>query len=477
RKLPLMVTDRESALTSYLVVPFFWLFGVGTFTMRLMPVLGSALTLVLSYFLGKALFGRPAGVIAALLLATTPSYIFFSRQGLDANTVMAVMSTGSLLCLLAWHRHGQKRYLWLAALLVGLGIAIKILFLWYVAAIAVLALLFHPTANMFALARRVFRLRLRLAVAWPLVAAVPFLAIGAWMPIYYNVRTHGTWTLLRNNLSSTADGVNNAAYIDNLRTRIEGLTRLLDGGLFWYLGGVFRNPVLSWAFGGAILLSLLLMAIPGARRHWRPFALIVGLIAVIMLLSPFSTSNLTPTHLFILFPLPQLLIGASLWAAMRYLPIRPLLTAAAVALVALLAAWNVRADIQYHQALARSGGILNHSDAIGDLARYLDAKREIPSYSMDWGIRSGVQLLTQGRVDPLELFMYAPEPNQTFKDWTWGTLGKPEAIFIFHSKEATTYARYDAFLELAKMRGRTVQLEYTARQHDNIPIYQVYLVR
>jgi hypothetical protein len=93
--LPLMVMDYVGPVNTYALLPFFAVVGIDPFSIRLMTVTGGALTLVLTYLFGKAIFPWQVAALSTLLLAVHPSYIFYVRQGIHVTSVMTVMSMGS----------------------------------------------------------------------------------------------------------------------------------------------------------------------------------------------------------------------------------------------------------------------------------------------------------------------------------------------------------------------------------------------
>ncbi|MCX6021002.1 MAG: hypothetical protein NTZ05_04585, partial [Chloroflexi bacterium] len=135
RQLPLMAMDYVGAVHTYAAAPFFAWFGVGAVPLRLMTVAGGALTVALTFVLGRMLFGSAAGALAALLLAVHPSFIFYVRQGVHVSSLLSVMTVGSLVGLWHWRRTGSVPALLVGSFLLGLGLWTKILFLWHITAL------------------------------------------------------------------------------------------------------------------------------------------------------------------------------------------------------------------------------------------------------------------------------------------------------------------------------------------------------
>jgi predicted membrane-bound mannosyltransferase len=109
---PLMVVDYIGATNVALAVPFLAIGGNNVVTLRLLPVLLSAFGLVLLYLLAREWYNRRVAVIAFLLLAVNPSFVFWSRQGIFVTSTIIPLSLGAVLCLARWQRGGGRGYLW-----------------------------------------------------------------------------------------------------------------------------------------------------------------------------------------------------------------------------------------------------------------------------------------------------------------------------------------------------------------------------
>ncbi|MDO8691685.1 MAG: hypothetical protein Q7R39_17055, partial [Dehalococcoidia bacterium] len=134
-------------------------------------------------------------------------------------------------------------------------------------------------------------------------------------------------------------------------------------------------------------------------------------------------------------------------------------------------------DLQYHGALAETGGWMAHSDGVYRLAQALEQRGDPQPQAMDWGIKSSVQLLTQGRVNPQEVFEYQPEPDQTFFDLTYKAMQDTRRVYVFRAGDLTVYPRMDAFESLVTRLGKTSHLEETITQRDGRPLYLIYTAR
>lgn len=77
--------ENRSALFLYVLLPFQAAWGLNVWTTRLPAAVGGVLTVLLMYWVGRRLFGDPAGVLAAGLLAINPTHIQMSRWGHEAS--------------------------------------------------------------------------------------------------------------------------------------------------------------------------------------------------------------------------------------------------------------------------------------------------------------------------------------------------------------------------------------------------------
>jgi 4-amino-4-deoxy-L-arabinose transferase-like glycosyltransferase len=103
-----------------------WLEGgrIGEVTARLPAALAALAGLVLTYRLGDDLFGRRAGLLAALVLATSNLFFWYARQG-HPDQFLTMFVT--LACLGLWRvlgSSGVARSRWLAVAYVAMGLGV-----------------------------------------------------------------------------------------------------------------------------------------------------------------------------------------------------------------------------------------------------------------------------------------------------------------------------------------------------------------
>ena len=139
--------------------------------------------------------------------------------------------------------------------------------------------------------------------------------------------------------------------------------------------------------------------------------------------------------------------------------------------------FDLRVDIGYHRALTRTGGFDGYTEEIYQLAPYLEEKAA-PAVAMDWGIRNNVLFLTQGRVDPQEVFGFESleEPDIGFRERLLPHLAAPRTIYIFHSPEETIFERWGPFEALVAERGKGIRVEKVIPDRSGKQIFVVVRV-
>lgn len=495
RTYPVMTSDYQGVVSTYLVLPFFAILGVGTLAIRVMSISFGVAAIILTYFVGRALFNRTTGALAALLLAAMPAFVFWSRIGLYVVNEVVPIGLGSLLCLIAWRRKGSWGCLAGAMFLLGLGLSTKLLFLWFITSLvgtavilewkrigdAVRGVLRRPGSSASADGAGAHRPGVRL-MTLGLLSAGAF-ATGAFPFLLYNVQTRGTYLVLRANLVSTPHGVNNFDILNNILVEADALRVLLDGGYFWFLGGVFSNPVAPWAFAAlAAILATLVLRRQVDHRFLKGGVFVALMLALIFFQSCFTVSGLWPTHLLIALPFPQLLAGAALagaigWVRRRHASPSTLTLALSILLVVALVGFDLKTDVDYHTALARSGGYTTFSDGIYRLADYLEQNSIASPLAVDWGFKSSIQILTQGRVNPREIYGMTKQPDKEFRQRVAALIQDPTNVYIFHSNDGTAYqGRLAVLRDVASKAGLKVVLQKVIYHLDGKPLFRIYRV-
>jgi hypothetical protein len=499
-RLPLMVQDYIGALNVILAVPFLAIGGVNVVALRWLSLLTGALTLVVTWRVAWRLGGPLAASATALLLAVNPAFIFWSRQGVFVTNLTALIFMSALLTGLRWWELRRPRDLWLTAFLCGLGVYAKLLFVWAIGAMLVIACM----AWLLEARRSKQAARNPKPAASTLALTLVFFLVPLISLILFNLRTGGTLHSLFGNLGQSYYGVNNSAYLPNLLTRLGQLITLLRAEHLAYLGGPFTNALAPW-----LLLTLVLLAgvaaglnartrrvhqtgpgIPPLLRILAPLLLLALMIAQ----SAFTVSDLFITHYALLLPLIPLAGGLAFGALMgegHEGPEEGNFGAAgrgkgsasgilrAVAIIALVgwAGSDLVTDIRYHRALAATGGHGSHSDAIYAVAELLDRAKLTAPVALDWGLDAQIRYLTAGRVQPTEVFGYdsfdAPDPG--YAERMNKLLDNPGTLYLAHLPEYTIFReRVNTLADLAAKRGMTLRQRALYTERDGTPIIIMY---
>jgi len=475
RLLPLMTQDYIGAINTYAAIPFFLLLGINPISLRIMAVVIGLLTLWLTYRLAHLLYGPFVAVLAALLLAINPTFVFWSRQGVFVTSITAAIGLGSVLMWFRWWQTGARRHAIAGAFLLGLGLYAKFLFLWLIVALG-LALVVLNLHHWREFGRRL----LQVPIGWSVLA----FALGCAPLIIYNVQTGGTFRSVGNNLTTSYYGTNNLAFVPNLLERLNQFVAVLTGSHFWYLGGSYANWVNLFVFLAALGITLGILVIGRnrheARRVLFPFVVVAGL----LIASCATVSALWVTHFAVLVPWPTLAVAAAVGLLLPRQELR--VTQSRVNLLLVLplmvvgASWFIDAAnvIRYHRALSVSGGLGAHSDAVEDLARWLvaDERRRAPVVAMDWGITAPVAFLTLGEVTPLETFGYDWETDADFVARVEQFINEPATLYLWRAPDEVIFDRGDDFRRLYEPRGLEEDILEAFYERSGRPVLGVTLL-
>jgi hypothetical protein len=518
--LPLMVQDYIGSLNVALAVPFLAVGGVNVVALRWLPLLTGAGTLALAWLVAHKLRGPVAAAVTAGLLAVNPSFVFWSRQGIFVTNLTALLFMASLWAGLQWcatrqrrcklrqQRHcklrQQRRWLWLTALLWGLGLYAKLLFAWAIGALVVVALALlaaewfaqqrhsepqPPEQSPHPYGRSATPMRTQSKdTSWAtwLGAAICFLAPLTPL-IIFNIRTGGTLTSIFGNLGQSYYGVDNSAYLPNLATRLGQVVTLLRGDQFWYLGEAQANAWAAWLAAAVLAVGVIAWGIRLITHSWRTlpaFLLPLALLALAVAQSAFTVSDLFVTHFALLLPLIPLTAGLAVGETIENLRCaKPcfakiegrrwavVLTAVGVAISLAWLVTDLRSTLAYHRVLTLSGGAGTHSDAINGLADYLDTAPYRTPVALDWGLDAPLRFLTAGRVQPVEVFGYErlDAADEGFVGRIGPYLMDQNNVYLAHAPGQTVFqGRVEALEAAANSQGWLLlqQAWFTQRSGD-----------
>jgi hypothetical protein len=304
--------------------------------------------------------------------------------------------------------------------------------------------------------------------------------------LFFNWQSGGVWRALTEHLDTSYYGVANRDLLANLVVRSRQVVQTLEGRHFWYLGGLYGNPVAPW---------LALVSIGWGL--WRCHRLILGPLLLgltAFACSLFTISDLFITHYALLHPLFIGIVAVGLTGSGRSSrqdePSRKLAQSPAALptdrwpwlLALIIALWlgaDLTATARYHLALTRSGGLGDHSDVNYHLAYHLRYNGLGAPLALDWGFDAPVRYLSEGTVTPIEIFGYASPaaPDPAFGERLRSFLDNPDNIYLLHTPAATSFqGRRETFFAEVAHAGRQARLETTFAQRDGVPLVELWRV-
>lgn len=480
--LPVMVQDYIGALNVYLAMPVLWLSGIGVPNLRMVAVLTGLVALLMvertvttydAWYTGASTqqhlpLSLP-GLLAVTLLAASPSFVFWSRQGIFVTNLTQPLTFCCLWQGLRWLQRGQPRALLISAVMGGCALYAKLLAIWIIGPFVLLAGGWWLWQG--------YRQRWRPSLSFALIGGILVAFLLPLLPFaFFNWQSGGTWQAITGNLGTSYYGVENGALFANLAVRSQQLWQLLQGSQFWYLGGLYGNGLAPW---------LALVALLGG--FWRKPRRLVGPVALLLgalLCSLLTLSALFITHYALLQPLVIAVVALGVVTMVRNHGQAASLSPGRrqwllITLIGLWIVFDLRATLRYHTALARSGGLADHSDLSYHLAYYLQYNGLGAPIALDWGFDASVRYLSQGTVTPIEIFGYdspaAPDP--AFAQRLHLFLDNPNNLYLLHTAAATTFqGRREQFFAAIQQAGRQAHLETTFAQRDGTPLVELWRV-
>lgn len=472
--------EYETALESYILLPFFWLFGVNVIALRLVPILAGAVMLLFLYFFLKEFFDKKAASFSILLLIINSVFLLETKLGLNSASMFHWTGMAALWSLFRWYKGRKDRYLYWGIFLLGLGISIRVWFLWFVNGMIFSAMIFLKN----------IRLRLNKHFLKYNLWGIVFFCLGIFLFIFYNLdKGFPTIKFIITSFKQTTCGVDNSSYFHNLYWRLTYFIQFLNGSWplkyqgCWIertpLKYISTNPISFWFFTGCFIWLIVSTVIKKPIFSVKRVLFILMLFMAILFQSPFTLSSLGGPHLFVLFPLVQIITGAALADVLeRFRGNKIILTViSCIFLIFILLECNttIRNNYLYFE---RTGGTGNESDAVYPLARFFEDRKIYKPIVMDWGIYHNLIFLSQGKIIPYT-FRYVEDgkAKDKFIEDLRDTL-KDRYLYIFHSQEfANRPEVYPIFEDIAKVLKKDIKEEAVFYQRDNRPVFIIYSVK
>ncbi len=384
----LMVMSYIGTLKTLLYWPILRIFSPGPYTLRLPMVLAGALTILLFRLLARDMAGERAALVAAVLLATDPTFILSETFDWGPVALEHLLLVGG--CWLMARRSTAA-----GCFCFGLALWNKATFAWALAGLAAGALAAYGPE-----VRALLRDRRQVARAGGafLLGALPF--------VIYNV--HAPNATARSNVHLS---------LASLPAKVRQLEHAADGsGLSQFLVAEDwdGNPKPARSLAGWPRRSLfpyaIVLALAAVPLWWRTPGRRAATFAIVFCAVTFLAMAVTRDagaaihHSVLLWPLPHLLAGIGIAA------LRPRWLAPAIAMV--LIASNLLVTGRYIGQFERNGAFGKFTDAIYPLADYLAAQGDRTIYVIDWGIDYPLDFLLAGRLKIRQSYGYMTAPGE-----------------------------------------------------------------
>lgn len=464
-KVPVMLIPYIGTFKTLLCWPILRWCSPSAFTIRLPMVLVGSATIVLFFFLANSLAGRVAATMAAILLATDPTFLLTDTFDWGPVALEHLLLVGGCLAI-------ASRRSTLGCFLFGLALWNKATFAWALSGLAAAALVAYWPQCSQSLRDRRFVIRCALA----------FLA-GALPLLLFNLHRTGATLRATNGISTQDFGLK----LHELRAATDG------SGLFGYLAAedwTTPNPKSPASRSGRIALSLrdhlgefhsslfpyaIALAILAAPLWWRSPARRAGVFAVVFCTVTFLGMAITRGagtgihHTVLLWPLPHLLVGVALSA------LRPRWFASILAASFVIS--NLLVINQYLVQLDRNGAEGTFTDAIYPLSNALPQTANDSVYIADWGMYETLEFLHQGRL-PLHYFqglLALEHPSAAQFHALTKMIADPDGLFVTHVAAREMFKGVRGRIEAAGMSaGYSKHVIQTVSDSNGRPVFELW---
>ena len=430
RPFPVRNAAYLGSLKSQLLIPAFAAGGATVRVLRATTLSIALIALLLAMLWAARLFGNATAVIMGALVASDPSFYFYSQFEWGPFTTNFLCRTaGALAVLIAWQTRSSRRATFSAALgglILGLGIYSRADFALILVAAGLALLISQPDV-----VRRAWQEKRGAVLAGTLgliLTSLPmlFASVELW------------------NTSQVIQGRG------DLDFRFDVLRHVLDGSQFHRVlitGGLFEQTPDASTPGGwlgpigiaaAVILGWRLASEARkegrtARNDPRLFLLLTaGFLITAMLALP---GAVRAHHQLNVLPLVQLMVACAaldLWKRdsspyfQRWVQVGVVLTLGALML------GNGSVIVETRAEIADTGGRGRFSAGLTELATRLDAQTDARIVSLDWGFHEPLLFLTQ-KARMLEPIWGIP--HQVSRKGVWQFEGDGRTTYLVHGPE------------------------------------------
>jgi hypothetical protein len=427
---PVTVQPYMGALKSQLLIPVFAVFGATVPTLRVATLSIALIGLLFAMLWAREALGLRVALVAGLLLATDPSFLFIARHDWGSFALGLLGRCGGLYFLGVGWRRGSLAAAFAGGALLGLGVYNKIDFAVFVAAATFALLIVRPAIVRESLAR--WRTLCGPALLGFALGAAPMIAgAAAALSATRNVVRRqsldsGDWAEKLHTFSATLDG----SYFNEL---------MLAGGSFERMAQV--PDAASSPFLLAFALSLAYLAIStwrdrGTGRGGAAQAFVcVATVAIAAGL--FATPRSVRIHHALnLYPFPHFVVAIALVRVYEGRGAVALRRVAALAALAGIVGGGCYVAVRTLDQIVETGGKGRWSDSLDDFARELSSESGVIVVSLDWGFDGPLRFAARELelVEPIWSMRRAHRPGRA-----WSFDGTPGHVYLLFDEDYAVF--------------------------------------
>lgn len=436
---PTAVQPYMGALKSQLLIPVFAVFGASVPALRATTFAIALVGLLFAMLWARETLGIRIAIVAGLLLATDPSFLFTARHDWGSFALGFCCRCGGLYLLTFGWRCGRVVPPFLGGLLFGLGVYNKIDFGVFVAASAVALVLVFPRIVREPI--RTWRRQLLPAGLGLALGAAPMIsgataALSATGNVFRRQSLgSGDWAEKSHTFAATLDG----SYFHEL---------MLSGGSFERMAqvsGAASSPflvvfTLSLVYLGAVLWR--------DRRQGEldPAQAFVWAATLLIGIGIFLTPRTVRIHHALnIYPFPQYVVALVLVRIHSRRDVRSgaVRRAATVAALALLVAGNILVTTRILDHMRSTGGKGRWSDSLDAFAQELSSRPGTVAVSLDWGFDGPLRFAARdlGRIEPFWAMRSANRPGRA-----WRFSGNARNVYLLFDEDFAVFEFGPKFL-------------------------------
>ena len=481
-RLPLMTDSYQSALPSYLLAPFFYLFGINVFSIRLSGIFLGLIIIILTYIFSRRLFSKEIALLSIFFLSTHPVFIVTTKLGIFFRVAVLIAVLGSLFCLIEWYRKNSRGYFYLGMLFLGLAMSLQIASVYFLGAIVLTGILFFKLAK-----SKIFKGRYSILIHF--LGASFFVSLGLTFFYLYNFSTVSsggdTIRFIYKYFPLSLGLVKSSSYLQNLYLRAMQLYGLLISDnpyLYSYLpneSSSTKNYLYLFLFFASLLWVLTRFFFD--KDKYKRGIFLISLMGFALVISPFTVTTLQEFHLLFLLPLFFVIIGFGILDFISCIPPKRCFRYLGFSLLLLVLVFIKYKDLSilkqhYHFCDISAGPSSFNAQAMDGLINWLNKNKISGYYPLDYHISRNVFFLTKGKVKALTGL---PPPGredypeyEPFESlWSKGTGN----FFVGRTKEAATYGKIlQRFIDFVEREDKDIVSIEKFYSKDKQPCFVVF---